>query len=150
VDKAGGRYSDPSKIHKINHVGARYKVEGPHLPSPSPQRTPLLFQAGGSPRGIRFAAKHAEAVFIGPPDPAGAKLHTDNARAEVVRAGRRAEDLTFFQGISFIVGATHAEVDAKREELERHTSVVGYLTHSSLGILPDGSASREQALAAGG
>ncbi|MFI8412695.1 LLM class flavin-dependent oxidoreductase [Paeniglutamicibacter gangotriensis] len=139
VDKQGGRYADASKIHKINHVGARYKVEGPHLPSPSPQRTPLLFQAGGSARGISFAAKHAEAVFIGPPNPAGAKIHTDNARAEVVRAGRREEDLKFFQGISFIVGSTHAEVDAKREELERYTSVLGYLTHSSLGVLPDGS-----------
>jgi len=50
-DATAGRYGDPARIHKINHVGERYRVEGPHLPSPSPQRTPLLFQAGASPAG---------------------------------------------------------------------------------------------------
>lgn len=139
VDKVGGRHADPSRIHKINHVGPRYSVEGPHLPAPSPQRTPLLFQAGGSERGIRFAAKHAEAVFIGPPDPAGARQHTSTARAAAIEAGRRGEDIKFFQGLSFIVGSTHAEVDRQRADLEEYSSVTGYLTHSSLGILPDGS-----------
>lgn len=50
IDRERGIFADPSKIHKIHHVGKRYKVEGPHLPSPSPQRTPLLFQAGSSCR----------------------------------------------------------------------------------------------------
>ncbi|GAA1367212.1 LLM class flavin-dependent oxidoreductase [Arthrobacter rhombi] len=139
VDKAGGRYADPSRIHKIHHVGPRYSVEGPHLPAPSPQRTPLLFQAGGSARGIRFAAQHAEAVFIGPPTPDVARQHTEDARAAVVAAGRGPEDIKFFQGLSFIVGSTQAEVDRQREDHDRYASVTGYLTHSSLGILPDGS-----------
>ncbi|MDO5744690.1 MAG: LLM class flavin-dependent oxidoreductase [Micrococcaceae bacterium] len=138
-DKTGGRYADPAKIHKINHVGPRYRVEGPHLPAPSPQRTPLLFQAGGSERGVRFAAKHAEAVFIGPPNPEVAKLHTSNARAEAVLAGRGEDDVKFFQGISFIVGSTNKELDAKRDELAQYTSMLGYLTHFSMGILPDGT-----------
>ena len=30
-DKERGIHSDPSKIHKINHVGPRYSVEGPHF-----------------------------------------------------------------------------------------------------------------------
>lgn len=139
VDKAGGRHADPSRIHKIHHTGPRYSVEGPHLPAPSPQRTPLLFQAGGSERGIRFAAQHAEAVFIGPPDPEGARKHIEIAREAAVAAGRRREDIRFFQGLSFIVGATHAEVDRRRADFEEYSSVTGYLTHSSLGILPDGS-----------
>lgn len=139
VDKAGGRHADPSRIHKIHHVGPRYSVEGPHLPAPSPQRTPLLFQAGGSPRGIRFAAQHAEAVFIGPPTPDVARQHTEDARAAVVAAGRGPEDIKFFHGLSFIVGSTQAEVDRQREDHDRYASVTGYLTHSSLGILPNGS-----------
>jgi long-chain alkane monooxygenase len=63
-DRQRGVFSDHTKIHKIHHVGKRYRVEGPHLPSPSPQRTPLLFQAGSSPAGRAFAARHAEAQFI--------------------------------------------------------------------------------------
>jgi len=60
-DRATGIHSDLDKVHRINHVGPRYTVEGPHLVSPSPQRTPLLFQAGASEAGRTFAAKNAEA-----------------------------------------------------------------------------------------
>ena len=57
-DTERGIYADPAKIHPINHVGKHYDVAGPHLSEPSPQRTPLLFQAGSSTRGREFAAKH--------------------------------------------------------------------------------------------
>lgn len=53
-DKERSVHSDPAKIHKINHAGKRYRVEGPHFSSPSPQRTPVLFQAGSSPAGQLF------------------------------------------------------------------------------------------------
>jgi hypothetical protein len=55
---------DYGKIHEIHHVGKRYRVEGPHLVAPSPQRTPVLFQAGSSTAGGDFAARNAEAQFI--------------------------------------------------------------------------------------
>ncbi|MFD1211977.1 LLM class flavin-dependent oxidoreductase [Arthrobacter sp. GCM10027362] len=138
-DRERGVFSDPGRIHKIFHAGPRYTVDGPHLPSPSPQRTPLLFQAGGSPRGIRFAARHAEAVFIGTPDPQVARQHIDGARSEAVAAGRQPEDVKFFQGLSFIIGATGAEVQRRYEDYQEYASVTGYLTHASLGILPDGT-----------
>ena len=54
-DKERGVYADPAKIHKINHVGKHYEVAGPHLSEPSPQRTPLLFQAGSSTRGRQIS-----------------------------------------------------------------------------------------------
>jgi alkanesulfonate monooxygenase SsuD/methylene tetrahydromethanopterin reductase-like flavin-dependent oxidoreductase (luciferase family) len=40
---ATGVYFDPDKIHMIDHVGERYRVQGPHIVEPSPQRTPVLF-----------------------------------------------------------------------------------------------------------
>jgi long-chain alkane monooxygenase len=138
-DKDRGTYSDPAKIHKIHHEGLRYKVAGPHLPSPSPQRTPLLFQAGGSARGSRFAAQHAEAVFLGTPTPEVAHGHIQKSRALVVDAGRQPQDIKFFPGLSFVVGATPAEVQRKESDYLQYASVVGYLTHASLGILPDGT-----------
>ena len=63
-DTVRGIYADPAKVHPINHAGKHFQVAGPHLSEPSPQRTPLLFQAGSSTRGRSFAAKHAECVFI--------------------------------------------------------------------------------------
>ncbi len=54
-DRARGIYTDPARVRPINHVGQHYQVAGPHLCQPSPQRTPLLFQASGSPAGLEFA-----------------------------------------------------------------------------------------------
>ncbi len=39
-------FSDPRKIHPINHQGQFFSVPGIHLCEPSPQRTPVLYQAG--------------------------------------------------------------------------------------------------------
>jgi alkanesulfonate monooxygenase SsuD/methylene tetrahydromethanopterin reductase-like flavin-dependent oxidoreductase (luciferase family) len=51
-------------VHPIKHQGRHYTVPGIHLCEPSPQRTPFLYQAGASPRGLAFAARHAEATFV--------------------------------------------------------------------------------------
>jgi FMN-dependent oxidoreductase (nitrilotriacetate monooxygenase family) len=131
-DRERGIYSDASKIHTIDHVGERYTVQGPHLPSPSPQRTPVLYQAGSSGSGRAFAARNAEATFIIAPSPAVAKQQIDETRRLAVEAGRRADDITFYQGLSFVIGDTEEEARAKAAEYERYVSVDGYLAHSAL------------------
>ncbi len=132
ADKAGGLHADPAKIHKIHHVSERYRVEGPHLASPSPQRTPLLFQAGSSASGRCFAARHAEAVFIVAPGIDAARQQIAETRALAVAAGRRAEDIKFFQGLTCIIGATEAEARVKEEEYSHYASLDGYLAHMAV------------------
>jgi FMN-dependent oxidoreductase (nitrilotriacetate monooxygenase family) len=56
-------YTDPSKVHAIDHVGDHFKVRGPLNSYPSPQRKPFFAQAGGSSRGREFAARHAELIM---------------------------------------------------------------------------------------
>ncbi len=68
-DREAGIHGDFEKIHRLHHIGDRYSVEGPHLVAPSPQRTPLLFQAGSSKAGMNFAAANAEAQFLVAPRP---------------------------------------------------------------------------------
>ncbi|MFX6218509.1 5,10-methylene tetrahydromethanopterin reductase, partial [Acinetobacter baumannii] len=63
-DRARRVYADPARVHKIEHHGDYYHVEGIHLSEPSRQRTPVLYQAGSSGRGQAFGARHAECVFI--------------------------------------------------------------------------------------
>ena len=87
-DKAARVYADPSKVHKVEHRGEFYQVEGYHLCEPSPQRTPVLFQAGSSPRGLQFAGQHAECVFISGQDKASTKAQVDKVRASARAAGR--------------------------------------------------------------
>lgn len=130
-DRERGIHADFDKVHKINHVGERYSVEGPHLVSPSPQRTPLLFQAGASEAGRNFAASNAEAVFIVSPNLAAAARDSADIRARAVAAGRRAEDLKFFQGLNVVVGSTEEEARRKSAELDEWTDYDGQLSHMS-------------------
>lgn len=133
-DRERGVHADPDKVHKIHHVGKRYQVEGPHLSFPSPQRTPVVFQAGTSTAGRTFAARHAEGVFINAASPTGAAVVIDDTRDRAVAAGRRREDIKFFQGLSFVVGSTEAEAKARAAELDEFLSVDGLIAHRSGGI----------------
>jgi alkanesulfonate monooxygenase SsuD/methylene tetrahydromethanopterin reductase-like flavin-dependent oxidoreductase (luciferase family) len=63
-DPIKGAY-DPEKIHRIKFNGKHHKTSAFGATHPSPQRTPVLFQAGASKAGKEFAAMHAEAVFVG-------------------------------------------------------------------------------------
>jgi len=67
ADADGGIYADPAKVRAIRHEGRHYKIDAVHLSEPSPQRTPVLYQAGTSPSGRAFAARHAECVFVSGP-----------------------------------------------------------------------------------
>jgi FMN-dependent oxidoreductase (nitrilotriacetate monooxygenase family) len=132
-DTERGIYADPAKVHPINHVGKHFDVAGPHLSEPSPQRTPLLFQAGSSTRGRSFAAKHAECVFIvdSRRSLSGAASVIADVRNQAVQNGRRPEDVLFFQGLSPVVGGTEAEAKAKEAEYLEQFSTEGALAHLS-------------------
>ncbi|WP_040795923.1 LLM class flavin-dependent oxidoreductase [Nocardia higoensis] len=130
-DRERGIHADPARVHKIHHRGARYSVEGPHLAAPSPQRTPVLFQAGTSAAGRAFAARHAEGVFINQGSPAAAREVIDQTRDLAAAAGRRREDVKFFQGLTVVVGSTEAEARRKAADLDSSFSLDGLLAHRS-------------------
>jgi FMN-dependent oxidoreductase (nitrilotriacetate monooxygenase family) len=135
-DKAARVYADPAKVHAIRHHGRWYDVEGVHLSEPSPQRTPVLYQAGTSGRGQRFAARHAEAIFIGGHDQAVVRRTVQELRTAVAAAGRRPEDVKIVLGVSVVPGATAAEARDKHAEYLRYASPEAGLAHfaSSVGV----------------
>lgn len=130
-DRENGVYADAEKIHRIYHKGDNYRVMGPHLTSPSPQRTPVLYQAGASGRGREFAAKHAEGTFVVFPSLEGARKGISEQRALAVANGRRADDLKFIQGMSFVVGSTEEEAQRKAAEIDEWVSYEGLAAHIS-------------------
>ncbi|QUY50695.1 LLM class flavin-dependent oxidoreductase [Serratia plymuthica] len=136
ADRQRRIYADAQKIHKVTHRGEFYQVEGYHLSSPSPQRTPLLFQAGSSARGIQFAARHAECTFVNHATPAVMKAQVDKLRTAAVAAGRQRQDLKVFMGVGVIVAPTAAEAQDKHREYLRYASPEAGLAHfsSSTGI----------------
>lgn len=136
-DREHGVYADPAKVHRIDHHGPYYDVPGPHLCEPSPQRTPLLFQAGSSDRGREFAARHAECVFI--PGGGRGELIAD-LRARAVRYGRRPDDIKICLAVSLVIGGTESEAQAKAADLNEMLSIEGGLSHMSSHLGADLSA----------
>ncbi len=125
------RYADPTLVRPIDHHGHYYDVAGPHLCEPSPQRTPLLLQAGASEAGREFAARHAEGVFLVAPDLDRARAYVEDVRRRAVSHGRSPDDLFFVQGAWFIVGDTQAEARRRERELIESASHEGLLVDLS-------------------
>jgi len=115
-DKRGGVFADPKKVHEVSHAGEYFELNGIHLCEPSPQRTPVIFQAGTSPKGQAFAANHAECIFIGTAGSEPTAALVKSLRAQAVEAGRRGEDLKIFALMSVVVADTDAAARAKYED----------------------------------
>ncbi|MDR2256825.1 MAG: NtaA/DmoA family FMN-dependent monooxygenase [Arthrobacter sp.] len=133
ADKAGD-FADPAKVNKIGFEGHTYKVDGPHLVTPSPQGTPYLFQAGSSDRGRRFAAKHAEATFLFAPHPEYVAKQVASLRALEAEAGRTRGSVKVFAGLHVLVGSTEAEVSRKLDEFEEYLDLDAIVAHIGGGI----------------
>jgi FMN-dependent oxidoreductase (nitrilotriacetate monooxygenase family) len=123
-DRAAGLYADPARVHEV----AAGAMRGVHLCEPSPQRRPVIYQAGASARGLRFAADHAECVFVNATSRAQVAGLVADLRAAAAARGRT---LRVFAGMTAVVGADAAEARAKCAEYERHASVEAALVQAS-------------------
>jgi len=113
LDRAGGQYFDPDKVHLLNHKGPHFQVRGPLNMARSPQGRPVIAQAGGSPAGMDLAAATAEVVFS-----LASSLDKNRAFYEALKGrmaahGRARDQLKVMPGIIVHVGETEAEAQAK-------------------------------------
>ncbi|MGY5804282.1 LLM class flavin-dependent oxidoreductase [Rhizobium sp. LEGMi12c] len=112
-DRETGVYADKSKLHRLNHKGRFFRIEGPLNIGRSKQGQPVVFQAGASDSGIRLAGKHADAVFTNGGPLEDAKVFYKQVKQSAIAHGRSAADVGIFPGIGPIVGATQEEAEAK-------------------------------------
>ncbi|AGB75481.1 MULTISPECIES: LLM class flavin-dependent oxidoreductase [Rhizobium] len=131
TDKERRIYADPSKVHVIDHQGPFYRSQAYHLAEPSPQRTPVLYQAGTSGRGKQFAARHAECVFIAAPDKNSARAASRSLREAVVAAGRKPEDIKIFLGMTVITDRSATAAREKHAEYLHYANPEAGLAHFS-------------------
>ncbi|GAA4046706.1 LLM class flavin-dependent oxidoreductase [Arthrobacter methylotrophus] len=127
-DKKNRIFTDPSKVHSINHEGKYYKVPGAHLGEPSPQRTPFLFQAGTSKKGMEFAGKHAEAVFVIGTSPEELRPTVDKLRQQAAAAGRDPRSVKIIVMLTPITAPTDEEAQAKLEDFNQYVDMDAALT----------------------
>jgi FMN-dependent oxidoreductase (nitrilotriacetate monooxygenase family) len=134
ADKASGTFADPAKVTRVHHSGKYFDCWTVSPAWPSPQRRPVLFQAGSSGRGQRFAARHADVVFAVQPRLAGMKQFIADFR-EVSLAETGKETPVSF-GIQPVIGGTEAEAQAKFREYKARIPIEVALTRlgGTLGI----------------
>jgi len=121
----------PEKVHEIGHHGKHFDVPGYHLSEPSPQRTPVLYQAGASGAGKSFAARHAECVFVAALSKTLLKAYVDEVRERAAKAGRDPRKLKIYNLITVIVDETDEKARAKFEEYSQYVSYDGSLVFMS-------------------
>lgn len=129
LDREKGVYTSPELVRQINHEGKFFTVPGPHLVDPSPQRTPLLLQAGASRAGKAFAAQHAEAIFTSAHAPAVCKKNISEIR-QIARDefGRDPSKIKVLALVTPILGRTEEEALAKYNDYKQYASLEGALS----------------------
>ena len=130
-DRARRLFTDPAKVHPIAHEGRYFNVPGVHLCEPSPQRTPLLYQAGASARGLRFAGEHAECAFVATPSKAVLGRSVAAIRENVAAAGRDPRSVLIFNLQTIIVDENDAKARAKYDDYRQYISLDGALALGS-------------------
>ncbi len=116
-DKATGQFFDEKKLHKLDHKGEFFQVEGPLNISRSAQGQPVIFQAGASEDGKAFASSRAEAIFFHGETFEDARAYVQDVKGRVAAAGRNPDQVFLLPGIRPIVGRTAEEAEAKYQTL---------------------------------
>ncbi|MBT6986143.1 MAG: LLM class flavin-dependent oxidoreductase [Rhodospirillaceae bacterium] len=117
MDMENALFAVPEKIHKIDHKGKWFDVQGPLAVLPSPQGVPYLFQAGSSDRGRDFAAKHAECVFGSSAGTKQMRAMVDDIRDRAERYGRDPEKIKFIWSAQPLVAASESEARTRHAEI---------------------------------
>ncbi len=116
ADRKNGVLVDHTKVHAVNYSGKFYKTRGPLNSGPGPQGQPVIAQAGGSPRGRKFAAAHADTIVVNIKGIEAMRGYRDDVRTQMVAAGRKPDDCKVLFLINPIIGETMEEALQRRDK----------------------------------
>ncbi len=130
-DRESGVVAEPDKVRAIHHVGQFFRVRGPLNTVPSPQRHPVLVQAGGSPRGIKASANFADVIFASANSHRAMSKHRASLDEALAAEGRDPSKVGMLFAVSVLVAETEREALARREavlNLLPREAVASYLS----------------------
>ncbi|MCI0825183.1 MAG: LLM class flavin-dependent oxidoreductase [Chloroflexi bacterium] len=122
-DKESGVFFDPEKLHRLNHQGEFFSVQGPLTISRSKQGQPVLIQAGSSEAGKEFASRVADAVFTGQGSLEDSATFYQDIKGRAAKHGRNPDEILILPGCNPIVGETAAEAERKYQEIAGLVSI---------------------------
>ena len=114
ADAESGVLVDHAKVRQVDFKGRWYSSRGPLNSGPCVQGRPVIAQAGGSPRGRQFAARHADTVVASVKGTDAMRAYRDD-----VRARRRAQGLDpATTKVLFLVAPAVAETEEDAQALK--------------------------------
>ena len=117
LDPGGIAYT-AKDVKPINFEGEYFKSRGPLNAPAGPQGSPVLFQAGGSPRGRQFAAKNAEAIIASCTSVEDMKEYYNDVKRFAELSGRDPNTVKVMFATGAILGDTDAEAHEKAAALK--------------------------------
>ena len=116
LDRDRGIYADPKKVHRVDHRGRYFNVRGPLPALPSPQRRPVIIQAGLSGPGMNSAATYAGRLqFSTRRTLTSMQQHRQTLDKALADVGRKPRDV----GILWSIRIQVAESDADAADKEQ-------------------------------
>ncbi|MET8896927.1 LLM class flavin-dependent oxidoreductase [Streptomyces albogriseolus] len=100
------------------HRGEHFDVPGPLGLERPPQGRPVIIQAGSSPVGREFAARHAEVIFTRHNTLSDAQAFYADLKKRAAGHGRDPEKILVWPTLAPIVAATEAEARHRLAELQ--------------------------------
>ena len=117
-DVESGIFSDPDKIHVLDHHGEFLDVRGPLNIARPVQGWPVIVQAGASDPGRQLAAETAELVFTSQPNLEAARAFYKDVKDRTLAYGRNKDHIKILPACMVILGETKEEALKKRAILD--------------------------------
>lgn len=128
LDTSSRSFADPTRVSRIPKRGGRPLSRGPLTLPRSRQGRPVLMQAGSSPRGMEFAARWAEVVFVVADTPDAMRALRTELRQRAASNGRDPDRMLVLPAVQPITGSTTAAARAAVRELEEALDPADVLT----------------------
>jgi FMN-dependent oxidoreductase (nitrilotriacetate monooxygenase family) len=137
MDRDAGLFVDPAKVRPIDFRGRFFASRGPLNTARPAQGRPVLVQAGGSPQGRQFAARHMDSVIAAVGTVAEMKAFRTDLRQRVAAAGRDPDSCKLFFVIQPTLGETSDEARERAVRRQAQREAHPELALAQMGTLTD-------------
>lgn len=136
-DRESGVFVDHHKVHTIDFKGRFFASRGPLNTARPAQGRPVLVQAGGSPQGRAFAARHMDSVIVAVSTIAEMKEFRGDMRRRLAAQARDPESCKILYVVSPTLGETNEEARARSDRRQGQRAQFPAVTLAMMGSLTD-------------
>ena len=136
-DRTSGVFVDHRKVHAIDFKGRFFASRGPLNTARPAQGRPVLVQAGGSPQGRAFAARHMDSVIVAVSTIAEMKEFRGDMRRRLVAEGRDPGSCKILYVVAPTLGETNEEARARSDRRQAQREQSPAVTLAMMGSLTD-------------